>query len=104
MWSGAEVESPVRRDVLRPLARKPMQLDSEPVVFEPSHTPGLFAAPLHEDLDGAVALLRFAPGTTIAHHHHPGGAGDTDQRLQFVGERCAHVKNSLRAGGKLTLC
>jgi anti-sigma factor ChrR (cupin superfamily) len=58
----------------RPARRRSRHaMDSRMVVFEPSHTPGLWQAPLHDDLDGRVVLLRFDPGTQIAHHHHDGG-------------------------------
>jgi len=48
-------------------------LDTRMVVFEPSYVAGLWAAPLHEDLDGRVVLLRFDPGTVIGPHHHDDG-------------------------------
>jgi quercetin dioxygenase-like cupin family protein len=48
-------------------------LDTRFVVFEPSHSPGLWQAPLYEDDDGRVVLLQFDPGTYIETHLHDDG-------------------------------
>ena len=48
-------------------------VDTRAVTYEPSHTLGLWSAPLHEDPDGRVVLLRFDPGTAIGPHHHEDG-------------------------------
>jgi quercetin dioxygenase-like cupin family protein len=58
----------------RPARRRARHvLDTRMVVFERSHTVGLWSAPLHDDLDGKVVLLRFDPGTAIATHRHDDG-------------------------------
>jgi len=59
-----------QRPARRPTRRR---VDTRAVVFESSHTAGLSEAPLHKDLDGHVVLLRFDPGTEIAHHVHRDG-------------------------------
>ena len=47
---------------------------------------------------------RIAAGLIVAHDHGSRGLGDPDQGLKMRGERCAHVKNSLRGASQLTNC
>ncbi|MBX3160462.1 MAG: cupin domain-containing protein [Deltaproteobacteria bacterium] len=50
--------------------RSARAIDIRRIAFHPHHTPGLFAAELHEDAHGRVVLLRFTPGTAIGPHVH----------------------------------
>jgi quercetin dioxygenase-like cupin family protein len=49
--------------------RTPRRADIRGVPFH-EHGPGLTVAELHEDAEGRVVLLRFAPGTRIGRHVH----------------------------------
>ena len=69
-------------------------VDTMQIAFAPTTTAGLSQALLHDDPFGHVALLRFDPGTVIAHHAHALGeeffvlSGELRDELGTYTERC----------------
>jgi hypothetical protein len=58
----------------RPASRPSRRVvDARGLAFEPGIAPGLWEAPLLQDLDGVVGMLRFDPGTAVPLHRHDDG-------------------------------